>query len=550
MKKQIVIELMPDRVGVLVFEGSRQVEERTLPLAPEDDPGEWAKSIRRSAVSLGTIVTELKLEDAETAVLYRSPTQFVDLSAYAVRSAAQVIEAATMSCADSLPYSMMSATCEAMIVGRDAAGDPCQTHVVLGAEREDIAEAIAHLVEEAGLRFQSATPLDAALVAHLVRGELAGRHRRGALYIGQYTSFFVVVNAGSLLFSRRIDLGIETLVTSLTRPINIPGRAEIELTVDEAREVLAKHGIPGRDEIVHAEHGLTGVQVVPLLQPVLQRFIVELRQSLRFGLSEEDRADLSIWVTGTGSSLKNLATLIGTELGIESAGDTTYPDPEPTRERQDAIADRSFLTRLNLMPRPLALRRRTARLRRWMVTGAVAAMVLIGVEGVRYHKQVQSAQDEADVYAAQIKDLQSLEGTSAKLKVVMAAKAQLQRSIHENIGVVNNYRACMQELSLITPATIRFTRIGFQDTPDETAGTLTGFAFPSRTNGDRTDLEPFIEALRASPLFAGVKLGNVQMDASGRGEGQRFTASFVTVPAARRSGEVNQVATADTGVAE
>jgi Tfp pilus assembly protein PilN len=480
-------------------------------------------------------------------VLYRSPTQFLDLSGFAVRSAAQVIEAAAMSCADSLPYSMLAATCEAAIIGRDLTGDPAQTHVALAADREDVAEAIVHLVEEAGLRFLSATPLDAALMANFVKRELAGRQHRGALYIGQYTSFFVVVSRGTLLFSRRIDLGIETLVTSLTRPINIAGRPEIELTVDEARALLAKHGIPDRDEHVHEEHGLTGMQVVPLLQPVLQRFIVELRQSLRFGLDEANRKDLSLWVTGGGSALKNLATVIGRELGIESAGDTAYPDPDADRERKDAIADRVILSRLNLMPRPMAMQRRTAKLRRWMMTGASAAMVLIAVEGARYHTQVRSAQSEADVYASQLEDLKALESTQAKLKVVMGAKAQLQKAIHEEIGLVNNYRACMQELSLITPPTIRFTRIEFRDVPKGGGGTLAGFAFPSTKDAHRTDLESFIEAMKGSPLFTDVVLGNVQIKATGASDGQQFHASFDTVPAARNPLEGRQLAEAETG---
>ena len=54
-------------------------------------------------------------------------------------------------------------------------------------------------------------------------------------------------------------------------------------------------------------YGLAGTQVVPLLQPVLQRFIVELRQSLRFGLNDNDRANLSLFITGPGSAVKGLS---------------------------------------------------------------------------------------------------------------------------------------------------------------------------------------------------------------------------------------------------
>ena len=99
MKKQIVIELVPGRIGVLVLDGAKAIETRHIPIEIEDDPVEWAKTLRRSAVSLRALVDELRVGDSPTTVLYRSPTQFVQLSGYAVRSAAQVVEAATMSCA-------------------------------------------------------------------------------------------------------------------------------------------------------------------------------------------------------------------------------------------------------------------------------------------------------------------------------------------------------------------------------------------------------------------------------------------------------------------
>lgn len=542
VKKHVVIELVPGFIGVSIHEGSKVVESRTLEVATDDDAGEWAKTLRRSAVSVGALVEELQIAGCETRVLYRSPTQLVDLSGYAVRSTAQAIDAAKMSCADSVPYSMLTATCEAMVVGRDAGGDPPETHVVVAADREDISEAIVYLIEEAGLRFCSAAPIDALLMASLVRRELASKEHRGTLYVGQYTSFFVVSSRGTLLFSRRIDLGFETLVSSLTRPINIRGRAEIELTDEEARALLARHGIPGRDDEVHEAHGLTGTQVVPLLQPVLQRFIVELRQSLRFGLSDTERTDLTLFVTGAGSALKNFASLIGQELGIEAASDTTYPDPDPALERTDALRDNAFLDGLNLMPRPLATDRRTKRLRRWMITGAAAAMVLIAVEGARYHMRVKGAQLEADVYASQIADVQALQSTSAQLKSVMGAKYALQGSINQQIGLVVNYRACLQELSRVTPRTIRFTKIDFNCSQTSTTGLVTGFAFESEDHPGKTDLETFIEGLQASPLFTEAVLGNVQIGHAGDSEGQQFQATFTAVPTPRGRGLARQVA--------
>jgi Tfp pilus assembly PilM family ATPase/Tfp pilus assembly protein PilN len=540
-KKKVVLELLPGRIDVVVLDGGRSVDARRLSIDHDDDANEWAKILRRAAVSLRPLVAELKVEGCDATVLYRSPTQAVELQAFAVRSPAQAVEAATMSCTDSLPYSAMSAVVEAAVVGRDASGDAPQTHVIVVAEREDIAEAIMFLVEESGLRLAASTPLDAAVIGSFVDAELSDRSStRGTLYVGAHASFFTVMKAGRLVFSRRIELGLESLASSLTRSINIAGRPEpVEHDLDGARAMLRKHGIPGRDDVIDEAAGLTGIHVIPLLQPVLQRFMVELRQSLRFGVDESDRENLTVRITGVGAMLKGMAELIGAELGItterdsafEHADDWAVPGAEPG-ERTTALRDRSLVERLNLLPRAVSSHRRAGRLRRWMITGTAAALLVIAGDAVRQHARIDAAQLQADVYAAQLEDLRALEATGAQLTVVLTAKKNLESTIVDEVGSAVSYRSCMHELSRITPKTIRFTSIKFSRGIDGVTGTIIGFAFDDGTGADETDLEPFIESLAASPLFANAELGNVQMGTSDARDGQRFTATFepVAVP--------------------
>ena len=60
------------------------------------------------------------------------------------------------------------------------------------------------------------------------------------------------------------------------------------------------------------------------------------------------------------------------------------------------------------------------------------------------------------------------------------------------------------------------------------AGHISGQAIRLR---DQTELEFFIEALKKSPLFDQVKLGTVRVGSFGGAIGERFDASFVTIPA-------------------
>ena len=75
-------------------------------------------------------------------------------------------------------------------------------------------------------------------------------------------------------------------------------------------------------------------------------------------------------------------------------------------------------------------------------------------------------------------------------------------------------------------------------------GRISGRAKP--IGGTKTELEPFIEALKGSPLFENVVLRNVQVDSLGPTSGQRFDVGFdaVTVP---WPDELEELATGDGG---
>ena len=74
-----------------------------------------------------------------------------------------------LTCTEALRYSAASAVCQAVAVGRDRSGSKRQTHVVVAAERLDVVRALVEMIESAGLTFDSATPIDAAIMAGLLR---------------------------------------------------------------------------------------------------------------------------------------------------------------------------------------------------------------------------------------------------------------------------------------------------------------------------------------------------------------------------------------------
>ncbi len=532
--KTVAIELLPDRIDVAVLRGNEVVGSKRIPIALDCEPDEWARVVRGSAGLLRDVVQELGVSGAAAVVVYRSPTQSVELVSVPLRSVTQAREAAVLSGAESLPYSMSSAVCEALVVGRDGGRGNQQTHALMTAERNDIAGALTEMIESAGLTVASATPADAAILAKVVQAALKNRSAdRGWLYIGEMTSFFVIAGAGRLRVQRSISIGLNTLVESLTRPIRPqPQAAPIELSPETARQILFGQGMK-IDKIAHGEIELSREQLMPLIQPVLQRLIVELRQSLRFGLNDVQRDRLEICVRGPGSSIPGLVDIVGTELGVKAARDPKHvaydyrvPGSKGS-ELLDAISDRRLLDRLNLLPRESTDRRVMGRLRRWLWTGAAAAIMVIAFDSFRYHLAVSAAKAESQQLETQAAGREEYDAKRERLVAAAEALQKLERAVTNELGSQADFSALMHELSTITPKTVRLTTMSFRQAKLKTVGQITGYAFTLPSGDDR--LEAFIDELKKSPLIEEVVLQKVNSGSLGGHVGRRFEANFVAL---------------------
>ncbi len=533
----VTVVLLPDLIDVVARKHNTVVAARRIPITLGLDPTTWAKSVREASDDLRDVVFELGVERVPTAVVYTSPTQAVDLVSLKLDSPSQARAAAILGCMETIPYPFDAAVVEAAVIGRDRAEDNPQIHVVVAADRKDVTGAIVEMTEAAGLEFQSATPIAATIIARLAGRTLRNvPTERGWLYVGDHGSFFVVGGRGILRFSRAITIGLETLVESLTRPIRSSGTTEpIGLDVREARDILYRRGIGRADEVVHNNPRLTMSQLAPLVQPVLQRFVVELRQSIRFGVPETERDSVMLVVTGPGSAVPGFAALLGQELELPVSLDSRYAAYEydspasAGSEGNLAAANRRYLRQMNLQPQEITQRRDSRRLRRWLWTGVAAALVIVGLDTLWLQVRLGELRGQEAALASETAGLETLQDTQARLAAAVQAMDGLQGTIEQQIGAHVDFRAVFHELSRLTPQSIQFTTLSFRRNGDQMNGTASGYAAASQDADGQTELEAFIEALKLSPIIDNVELVNVQIAAVGRTTGERFEAGFQTI---------------------
>ncbi|MCI0363376.1 MAG: hypothetical protein L0Y44_07770 [Phycisphaerales bacterium] len=541
--KTIALGLVLDRIDILLCHGDRIVAGRRVDIAFDADTGAWSETVKGAARQVRAAVAELKGNGLPAFVFYRSPTECSEYAGLNFRSADEAQQAAILACADSLSYPLDVACCQALVLGRDASGSPRQNHVVVAADRDDAIGAMAEMVEEAGLKFRWAAPLDAVIISSFAKMVMQSSEPPiGHLYIGEHRSFFVIGGAGNILFARPISIGINALAASLRRPLRpISGNQTIELDRKSAQAILHEHGFPERNQVVDQERGLTGAQIIPLLQPLLQRFIVELRQSLRFGMPENQRQSVSLMICGPGSAIPGFASVMGDELHLTVNCDPKYAAFDFTKpatggsEMADAVAQRKPLSVLGLLPQRVAKDRQTNRLTRWLWTGAATALLLIGADAALFNCRLEFARQEAQAAQARTDDVKTLQASGERLFAAISAMNSLETAIQRETSGSINLRACLQELSRLTPESVRLTGISFHHAEGRTNGHVAGYALGTQTSGSRTQLEPFIEQLRHSPLFEKVVLANVQAGVLGDMPGQRFEANFIGVSTPRHA---------------
>lgn len=530
----VAIELGPDRLDVVVLRGSKAVRGHRESIALDDDPERWIKQLPGVAAKLKLAVAALDADGAEAILLYRSPTSTSDLGTFAFSSPAQVRDAAILGVCASLPYSIDEAVAQAAVIGRARQNDANGHHAVVTADRDDVCCALAETVESAGLRFATATPADAPLLAALGKRVLKSPDGPKAwLYVGESRAYLLVGGDGSLDFAREVGLGVASLREALTKPIlSGHGGEQIRLSAQQARAIVYRYGIPAADEVVAEDVGLTGSEVRPLIQPTLQRGFIEVKQSLRIGFHGAKWSDSSLILTGPGSTLRGLAEVLQGEIGISVDVDEDYAsfDHEVPggagSELQDVLSQRSLFPRINLRPLAVQASLRTQRLQRFLWAGAVLGCVLVAADFLHYHGKLRGARERLAVLET---DYQTRTATAqAGESLVQAAGSMhaLERQIDGYIGHPIAVEPILKELSLRTPETVSLTRLSLVRRDEGPIVMMTGIVTGDEDDSTTRRLTDYVDALESSPLFGRVALTNVQRGMLDDTAGDRFDASI------------------------
>lgn len=416
------------------------------------------------------------------------------------------------------------------------AGTARQTHRLICADTDAGASAVTGWLERAGLRVKAIAPMPAAHIRSLIEEATSSGHEGATvmLRVGEHRSQLTASLGGRIRLVRHVSLDIHTLTRALTMPMTARtgnGMSEVQLSSDEARAVLFRVGIPERDTVIDAPRGLTGGAALPLLQPVLQRAVVEMRQSLRFGLEEPERATARLVVVGPGSAVPNLGEMLAAQLQLTAALPRCPGEHRTDLEEAGAQAGRLGI---NLLPYGTALEQGVRRVKMALLAGVACAAVYAGIEGGTTFAHTRALKQKIAALEGPTREAREFMEGKERLAARDGAMGALNRSLDRAVGVGAPWSAWLAELASMTPASVKLRDITMNGESGTAKCELRGVV--RGINGARADIGAFVARLEQSRLVSQVSLGGTQR-AGGAADGNEsggvdFQASvtLLTVP--------------------
>jgi Tfp pilus assembly PilM family ATPase len=547
---RLIVEISPSRVEVATLRGSTLAEWRSERFHRADWPSPYTTALPEVTAALTRLLSDLSIRSGAATVVYSAPGSVSAVTSFASSVGSAAYEQASLlalaNVADFPIEDAPSGTCllftdKLAKRSKDAAGPIAQKHVLAAADAEARAAAITVCVEEAGVKVERVLPVDSVCLADAIQTATSAGED-GALtavvWIGEHSTTLAVAEPGRLLFVRSIAAGSEALSDVLCRPLR-PRAADaqaVQLTHDAARALLYSAGIPAPDAAIEGHPTLAGSSLLPHLQPVLQRLSIEIKQSLRFGVPENDRAKIRLRLAGPGAAIPGLGDSLAraTAFPLDTAAPSAAPDgSDSSTGGVIAALARCPSLSLALMPQKVREAWELRRSRTALVAGAAIALAYVGYEAIDAHLSIAS---EKAKLASITSTLQSDQGPLALRQQTLAAHQQVaetERRARKRLDQTADWSALLESVAEQTPLQIRLTNLDMhQETVGNGAATLSLKAYVRFEEApDPAQLiHGYVERLEQVPIVSAVRLVSAQRVTISGHDSQTFDLAITVVP--------------------
>jgi Tfp pilus assembly PilM family ATPase len=343
-------------------------------------------------------------------------------------------------------------------------GDGTQIRVDVTVADHELVNLAVESAAKAGLMPIAVSATPAAMSALASGCRQVGRDFQAILFLEEKASTLVVLGGDAPFVTTELPMGTADLTAALMRPI-VSGENVIQLDEPAAVALRDEIGIPEMEQPI-AKLQIIGERVLPLLEPVLQKFAKQVTQWLAFATTCNGNVPISsVILRGPGAGLPGLATALATRLNLDVTPMPTGSDDISLGEGMEGLSAESFAacaaasrmwTKLpDLMPPPVRRRRRVAQARRLLgECGPIIAAAVFAL-AILFGRIERDAKREISARRLQLSTMNELVGRNA----LWAAERNQARRISEELESfcrnTPSWIGVFKELSLMLPAELR-----------------------------------------------------------------------------------------------
>ncbi len=399
--------------------------------------------------------------------------------------------------------------------------------IIAAADRDAHVASLFTWLRRCGLEPVSATPLEAleigaALASVQVptarsQDAAAESTSRVEWWLGEFVSVLVGVSQSSdgsprIELVRAVRLGFEALTEAMARALDDGQDPEHthSTNTERARSILLKIGIPAQDQMVDSITGKTGFDVLPLMQPVLQRMALEVKQTLRYGLSNTT-CD-SIVVRGPGAHIDGIGPFLDQFVGCDiQVPEHREHDAGPESMSEKWLSHRAP-GRVELIPTSVQHRRTSDGLSRALRVGGVAALFMLSLAAVDAWQTHTQISRQIEAFSPQIDQARRITEAETSAQQLAMRVAHLESQVVTAVGETPAWRGVLVEVASLAADRVELLALSTRATPNgQSALEIRGMLPNLPEDAAESPLTLFIADLSASPLLTDVRLKSTRV---------------------------------------
>ncbi len=542
-KKSVVIQISPTSVEVAVLAGGVCIAHTERAATSPDAPAAaCVDSLRQTVADCVADLGARGLSGFIVSSLHGASVAVVDVAHGA--GAAAGTPAAKLALVEVSHHSLDEHPFSSSVLCVDPAGAGTRNrHILAACDQDANVQALVELGGFAGVRVRGVIPADALEINAGVHTSVDTQSVVSTnLWLGRRSSVLTCRVNGGVKFVRSLSVGLDQITLALCRPLrmtNDPGDLrDVKLTEREARELLLTTGVPAPDSRFCTRRGIDGACVLPALQPVMQRLAIEIKQSLRFGLSEEQRAGLSLRVDGPGADVPRLPELIARQAGVSA---TVVPAVGACVPVSQGVSMRTAWhhvgeTCVTLMPWREVRRQDAARFGAAAWAGVALAVAFVIGAGWWTSEDLSEARTRLETLNSPADPaLVQNKHVAERIERVNALLRSIEARVDRAMGQTADHGAVLRAVARSTPPDFALSRI--EVSAGEKGGTLSlaGQALWLDENAFGGALRTYCAKLGEWPVVRQVSIGNtgrLNPSTAEAASGHRFElkAGVVTLP--------------------